>query len=110
MSLPIVITPYWQERTSEDEDESCPPTIKGANFSYANLAGADLRGMNCDRADFSYANLEGVNLENADLSKANLQGANLHRANLKGAILPKMFSLVRWEHSDSDGMSDPKLL
>ena len=89
LSLPIAIAPYLEETTPKrDRASHTAMIVKGADFSYANLAGADLRGRTFDRVNFSYANLEGANLQDADLSTANLKGANLHSANLKGTLLP----------------------
>jgi len=39
------------------------------------------------KADFSNADLTGANLRNVDLTGANLRGANLEGVNLKGATL-----------------------
>ena len=56
--------------------------LYGANLSRANFTGADLYG-----ADLSGANLSGANLSGADLSGADLSGAYLSGANLSGADL-----------------------
>jgi len=48
-----------------------------ADFSNADLTGANLRN----------ADLTGANLRNVDLTGANLRGANLEGVNLKGATL-----------------------
>jgi len=68
-----------------------------ANFTYTNLAEAQLNWANLRGADFKGANLSKVNFECSDLSQANLaranlanvsfQEANLVRANLKEANL-----------------------
>lgn len=80
-----------------------------ANFSGANLEGADLsnavlikakfNGANLKNADLRYANLElaqlgGADLRNADLREANLLGtptdlSTFENANLQGTILPE---------------------
>lgn len=64
----------------------------GANFVEANLQGAGMFGANLLKVNMVDANLMDVNLHNANLIGARLQGANLEgavlaRANLEGANL-----------------------
>ena len=68
--------------------------LSGADLTGAKLSGADLSEGRLVRADLSEANLSGANLSEADLreaklSEADLREANLTEANLSGAILFK---------------------
>lgn len=58
-----------------------------ADLAGANLAQAQLSGINLSRANLSGATLVGANLSKANLTKAKLVGANLSSANLTGATL-----------------------
>jgi hypothetical protein len=61
--------------------------LSQANFRKAKLRSADLREANLSGADLRDANLARTQLIGADLSVANLSGANLVRANLNKARL-----------------------
>lgn len=66
--------------------------LSGANLEGACLKGANLGGVNPNTANLGGANLGGANLEGADLKGAdikyfNFEGANLEGANLQGANL-----------------------
>ncbi|MGB3201822.1 MAG: pentapeptide repeat-containing protein, partial [Nodosilinea sp.] len=58
-----------------------------ADLAQADLARAQLPEINLSRANLAGANLSGCNLRGANLFKANLQGANLAEADLTGANL-----------------------
>lgn len=58
-----------------------------ADFTYANLAGANLTDANLKGANLEAANLANVRLFGANLANTNLKGVNLVDANLKGAFL-----------------------
>lgn len=62
-------------------------TMSHADFSRANLIGADLEKATIDGANFSHAILNGADLSHADLSGANLSGADLNWVDLRGANL-----------------------
>ena len=78
--------------------------LSEANFSNADLTGADLNNTSLMDCDFSNAKLTGANLlstqckdtnfANADLTGANLQNADIRGANLSGATLDK----VEWNY------------
>lgn len=55
-----------------------------ANFTNANLSGANFQGAFMEFINLTNANLSGANLENAQLAGANLRDANLKNANLCG--------------------------
>jgi hypothetical protein len=86
-----------QWNTWRDEKETITPDLRnadlrGADLSWAILAGTDLRGANLSGADLSSSILAGADLGDADLSKAWTSGAdltdvNLTGANLRGAIM-----------------------
>jgi hypothetical protein len=61
--------------------------LSGANFSNAYLSGANLSDAYLSGANLSDANFSGANLSGAILIGANLSGANLSGADLSGAIL-----------------------
>ena len=61
--------------------------FKGADLRRANLRGAILWEANLQGANLRGAYLEGADLRQADLSDANLEGANLRYADLRGANL-----------------------
>ncbi|MBD2033877.1 pentapeptide repeat-containing protein [Leptolyngbya sp. FACHB-321] len=56
--------------------------LRGANLGAASLAAANLSHANLENANFNYANLSGADLSGADLSFTTFQGANLGFANL----------------------------
>jgi uncharacterized protein YjbI with pentapeptide repeats len=56
-----------------------------ADFSQANLQGANFAGASLGHAKFEFANLSGANFSGADLSDADFAGADLSDANLTGA-------------------------
>lgn len=56
--------------------------MRGADLSWLDLRGRNLRGAN-----FSRANMEGVDLRMCDLKGCNFSGANLYRAKLASADL-----------------------
>ncbi|MEQ8755808.1 MAG: pentapeptide repeat-containing protein [Coleofasciculus sp. G1-WW12-02] len=56
--------------------------VHNANFSHANLTGANLSYAKLGKANLSHVNLTGANLQNTSLSSANLQSANLTQAKL----------------------------
>lgn len=63
-------------------------SLKGADYTRADLSGLDLSGLDFEAAllegaDLSRANLSNARLENATLARANLSNANLHGANLR---------------------------
>jgi len=67
-------------------------SLVGANFTAANLTGADLFMANFYDTKFQMATLEGanlfmVNLESANLRRANLRGASLVQTNLQKAMM-----------------------
>jgi uncharacterized protein YjbI with pentapeptide repeats len=69
-------------------------TFSRADFSDADLRGADLSGGHFEEASFHGANLRGANLSDADfrgadLREAHLDGANLERVNFFAADLRK---------------------
>ena len=81
--------------------------LSGANLSDADLSGADLSdadlsGANLSRADLSRADLSGADLSGADLSGADLSGANLSRADLSGANLSGADGILRAECAWTD--------
>ena len=57
-----------------------------ADFSNANLSGADLWNANLRNANLSGADLSGADLWNANLRNANLSGADLSGADLKNIL------------------------
>ena len=61
--------------------------LRGADLSYADLSGADLRSANLRSANLSYADLRSANLRYANLSGADLRSADLRSANLRYANL-----------------------
>jgi uncharacterized protein YjbI with pentapeptide repeats len=68
--------------------------LREANFSFADLRGADLqgkdlRGVQLKGADLRDANLRGADLVGADVSFADLWGARLDSARLAGANLKR---------------------
>ncbi|MCW6010315.1 pentapeptide repeat-containing protein [Micromonospora sp. CPCC 205371] len=69
-----------------------PLRVTGGDWSFASLAGADLRGVTFDgvrmrEVDLSGANCAGATITGADLSGANLRGADLSRCDLRGSDL-----------------------
>ncbi len=58
-----------------------------ADLSYADFTHADLRGANLLEAQLKGALLQNANFEETDLMWANLQGANLENTKLDGAYL-----------------------
>ena len=77
--------------------------LHGANVSDADLQDANLSGADLSGANLSYANLRDVNLHGADLRDANLRYANLHGANLHGANLVDGEGVVRLPVGDPRG-------
>ncbi len=61
--------------------------LSETNLSHADLQEANLRGARLTNADLTGANLVGADLDCADLTGANLTGANLRGANFRGARL-----------------------
>jgi hypothetical protein len=57
--------------------------LKGANLVCANLEVANLKGTNLEDANLRFANLKGADLELSDLRNADFQGANLQFSNLQ---------------------------
>ena len=72
----------------------------GVDFSYSNLAGADLCGCNLDKANFT-----GANLSNADLCGAWLMNAKVKDADFTGADFYKAWvSGTNW--SEAKGVAN----
>jgi len=62
-------------------------SLKGGDFSYANLAGVNLQEANLVEAFLARANLIGANLQSANLANAILMYSDLKGANLAGSSL-----------------------
>ena len=80
------------EKSLEIDAETIVEAIKkarsdGADLSWVNLRGANLRGADLTDAKLQRADLRGANLTDADLSWANLCGTDLSWVNLRGADL-----------------------
>jgi uncharacterized protein YjbI with pentapeptide repeats len=73
--------------------------LRGQDFSYAHLDGANLSGADLTGANFAGAHLTDANLNHANLTAANLTGADLKKANLRRANLTE----ANLEHSDVRG-------
>jgi hypothetical protein len=94
--LPVVLAAHkgWLDRgrTGEGRANFTRADLRGANLIDAVLAGADLRGANFTNADLCGADLTdavfiGTVLANADLRGADLTGANFTNAVLTGVDL-----------------------
>ncbi|WP_350340255.1 pentapeptide repeat-containing protein [Paraflavitalea speifideaquila] len=72
----------------------------GANFSRANLQGADFRYSQLVATRLHEANLQYCKLQNADLTGARLRHADLREAVIVDAILTGS----KWEETLVDGM------
>jgi uncharacterized protein YjbI with pentapeptide repeats len=105
--LPVAPSNWaFEERLASHKEwvESQGVTGKRADFSCAELEGAELIGVNLRYADLHAANLKAVDLlltdlRDACLVRANLQeaclvGANLEGANLEGASMETAMGLV----------------
>lgn len=68
------------KRADFSEADLCGANLSGVNLSSANFRGANLYGV-----DFSGANLYGVDFSGADLCEAYLENAELRRVNFSGA-------------------------
>ncbi len=73
----------WFADTSLVEANFTGADLKGADFSRANLTLATLTDASAIVTDFSDANLEGAILTNADVRRATLEGARLHETVLR---------------------------
>lgn len=81
------------EKSLEIDAETIVEAIKkarsdGADLSWVNLRGANLRGADLTDAKLQRADLRGANLTDADLSWANLCGADLSGAELDYSCWP----------------------
>lgn len=78
---------------SEFKDSALRPlTVTGGDWSFVNLAKADLHGVTVRdvrmrEVDLSGANCDGATLAGVDLSGANLRGTRLTRCDLRGSDL-----------------------
>jgi hypothetical protein len=87
--------------SSEIDNRTLRRIFEAADFSFAELHGADLDGeylenINLREADLGKANLNGTRLANADLNRADLSGAivvgtDLRKANLSDTDLREAF-------------------
>ncbi len=82
----------WREDNSDirpelSEADFSYADLSGANLSEADLSYADLSGANLSEADFSYADLSGANLTATNVSEVDLTEADLTGAILSGAEL-----------------------
>ena len=74
-------------------------TLVGVNFHEANLLGANLRAAVLTGANFCRTDLYKTDLSKADLTRANLQGTQLAMTNFRGAHLIgcKVYGMSAWD-------------
>jgi len=81
-------SPFPEERrnpTRLEEANFTQADLRGANFRAARLSGAHLENANLVAADFSFANLDGAKLSGAFLFASDFKSTSLRNANLQGA-------------------------
>jgi hypothetical protein len=91
---------HWNQWRQKNPDDRLP-NLQGAEFSCADLRGANL--SNCDLTDSEFidADLTGANLSNAILRYADLTGTNFGQTNLEHAVFTNAYSAsTRWADVD----------